>query len=434
MRGDTAHDWIRVPLDVSGIAEGTVVSVHLDLRALAADAGLDPGRVVDPRRVSLHHVRPGGEEERPVQFVPDEQDAADPDSAPDRTSWAGGWPADSVPAAAAQTGDLVWTADADREARYRLVLGSPREGQVVQTPSPPRGLRWFGDDGRTSAADAGPWRVRPVTDRLGAVTVERGDDPVARYHVGEDERPHLYPVWGPAGDVRTGYGLPNDPTGGHDHHTSLWVGHRDVGGTNCWERGGDGEVRHESFDRVFAGPVFAGFVERVRWAAPDRPLLSERRRLRVHGDADRRMLDFELLFEPAGEPVTVGPAPFGFLGLRVAPALSVFGGGGEMRNAGGDLNEACAHRERSPWLDIAGPDGRAVALLDHPANPHHPTPWHCRNGGWAGASPAMYEPLTVEEPTRFRYRLLLHDGDDVEARYAAYATEPAVAVGDPRQI
>jgi hypothetical protein len=419
---------------VSGIAEGTVVSTRLDLRALAADAGLDSGRVVDPRRIRLQHVRPGGEDERPVQFVPDEQDAVDPGSAPDHTSWAGAWPADAVPAAAAQSGTVVWTADADREARYRLVLGSPREGRVVQTPSPPRDLRWFDADGRASAGDPGPWRVRPVTDRLGAVTVERGGDPVARYRVGEDERPHLYPVRGPGGDVRTGYGLPNDPTGDHDHHTSLWVGHRDVGGTNCWERGGDGEVRHESFDRVFAGPVFGGVAQRVRWAAPDRPLLAEQRRLRVHGDDDRRVLDFELTFRPVEDPVTVGPASFGFLGLRVAPELSVFGGGGTVRNAGGDRNEAGAHRERSPWLDISGPDGRAVALFDHPTNPHHPTPWHCRNDGWAGASPTMHDGLTIEEPTRFRYRVLFHDGDDVERRYAAYATEPTVEVGDPRQV
>jgi Family of unknown function (DUF6807) len=121
--------------------------------------------------------------------------------------------------------------------------------------------------------------------------------------------------------------------------------------------------------------------------------------------------------------------------------MTVFDGGGEILNARGDRNERGAHLKRAEWIDQSGPVGQnewaGVAMFDHPANPNHPTVWHCRNDGWAGASFNADGPVKLkadQPPLRLRYRVLLHRGDpvagQVAGRYAEYAAKPTVRLGE----
>jgi hypothetical protein len=145
---------------------------------------------------------------------------------------------------------------------------------------------------------------------------------------------------------------------------------------------------------------------------------------------------------PVQEAVTFGQTSFGFLAARVAQPMTVFDGGGEIRNARGGRNEQGCHLKRAEWIDqsgpIAGGQWNGVAILDHPDNPRHPSGWHCRNDGWAGAAFNMEEPLVLAagQKLALRYRLVLHQGNaesgEVARRFAEFGAKPVVRLGRPR--
>jgi hypothetical protein len=275
----------------------------------------------------------------------------------------------------------------------------------------------------------------------GRVEFFDGPKPVSTYHLGPTpaqvsagdspaRRPFMYPVLGPDGDALTNFGKPHDPTGSHAHHYSLWVAHADVGGVDFWSEQGGAIVSHGEPD-IETGPVFCRLTHATRWVHAGRELLHERRRVTLHrtaGDAD----------------VTLGKTTFGFLAARVARSMSVFDGGGEILTARGGRNERGAHLTRAEWLDQSGPvaEGRwaGVALLDHPANPNHPTLWHCRNDGWAGGAFAGEAPYTIKpgQPLRLSYRVILHRGNaeegEVARRFSEFAAKPVVRIGTAGEL
>jgi hypothetical protein len=75
-----------------------------------------------------------------------------------------------------------------------------------------------------------------------------------------------------------------------------------------------------------------------------------------------------------------------------------------------------------------------IALFDYPDNPGHPTAWHCRNDGWAGAAFNLDRSWTVEQdhPLRLRYRIHLHRHNategEVARRYEEYACKPTTSL------
>jgi hypothetical protein len=288
---------------------------------------------------------------------------------------------------------------------------------------------------------------------------------ITSYHVGPPlanagqpggtRRPFFYPVLGPGGAPLTEFGKPHDPTGSHAHHYSLWIAHASVAGRDFWSEKG-GVVAHDQWDLMEDGPVFCRLVQTTRWVFDKTECLRERRSLTVYpADAQFRLADLDLEYTPAGaQAVELGKTTFGFLAVRVAQSMTPFDGGGEILNARGDRNEQAAHLKRAEWLDQSGPtapasadpdDDRAapplwsgIAVFDHPRNPNHPTVWHCRNDGWAGASFSAEKPCSLKpgERLRLRYRLLLHRGNAEEAQVArhyrdGYAAEAAIHVGEP---
>jgi hypothetical protein len=162
-----------------------------------------------------------------------------------------------------------------------------------------------------------------------------------------------------------------------------------------------------------------------------------------------------LEFAPPGSTATeLGKTPFGFLAVRVAQSMTPFDGGGEIFNARGDRNEQAALWKRAAWIDQSGPiaagsaaasdAGSApplrwggIAMFDHPANVNHPTAWHCRNDGWAGAALNVEGPLTIRpgEPLRLRYRICLHRHNALEGqvaqRYEDYRAQPEIRIAEP---
>jgi len=435
-----------IPIEVAGLPTGSEfvpVTCFIDFTAVLER--LKVAGAVDERSLRLY----AGNAEIPFQF------SASPQARPkERKLLPGTSPAVSLsaeyaagetPAGVRVAGVLTWLA---RGPRYRLSFKVAPEGRLVQVPFPPQNLRAFDAQGRATPVRHFPrMQIRPQWPLDGKVDLYDGRQLVTTYHTGPTQgqaapplrRPFFYPVAGPDGIPLTEFGKPHDPTGSHAHHYSLWIAHGSVSGKDFWsERGG--MIVHEQFELQEDGPVFGRIVQKTRWVHGETEALRERRTLTLYGGPEAfRVLDVDLELSAAGAaPVTLGKSSFGFLAARVAQSMTPFDGGGEILNARGDRSEHGAHLKRAEWIDQSGPISPGlwggVAILDHPSNPNHPTGWHCRDDGWAGASLNLDGPSTIEpgRPLKLRYRVVLHRGNAVQGeiarRFEEYASQPAVTL------
>jgi hypothetical protein len=318
---------------------------------------------------------------------------------------------------------------------------------AVQVPYPPNHFRLLLPDGRVPPVPFAPVaQAAPLAN--GRLEVRIGRDPFFTYVHDPSVRPYFFPFRGPSGDVLTRLGHPHDPTESHRHHRSLWIAHASVGGVDFWHdwRPEAGGIRHLRFPEREQGPVFTRFAEDLEWRSPDEELmLAERRTFTVYGDpSGDRLLDLEIELSAARD-LTLGASPFGFLAFRVAELMTPYDGGGVIRNAEGLLNDALCLKP-SRWADASGPVSEGadaprwagLAILDHPANPVHPTPFYCRNDGWLGAAATGVEERSLREGDhlRLRYRLVAHDGSAgdgsrIEAAWQAFARPPVVRIAGP---
>lgn len=250
------------------------------------------------------------------------------------------------------------------------------------------------------------------------ITFERDGRELTRYHFGPSlRRPFWFPVLGPAGRSLTRLGNIRDPQG-HRHHDSIWISHHDVNGVNFWSNTGDGRIVHRRTIRLEDGDDVAVVETENEWVDDsDQVLLRERRQVDVLPLTDQQwLLIVHLQLEPVEETVTLGKTPFGLMGVRVATSLSVQDGGGMIRNSERAENENAIIGNRARWVDYSGPitqeAAEGITLMDHPANPRHPTKFHVRDDGWMGASLTFDDPFTIERetPLQLCYGLLIHRG------------------------
>lgn len=461
-RPGPARRWFSLPIQVSGLpadAEFVPVSCEVDFSGLLAR--LKVTGAVDERSIRLLRLlNDGGEMPEPVQFVASAQPRARQrrllGGTTPRVSYLSEYAAGETPEVPKTVGELCWIARSGPQgvSRYRLRFGIPRGGRMIQVPFSPQNLRAFDAEGRATPVWWFPrMQIRPQWPLHGEVHVLENNRLVTTYHTGPDaseatapppslRRPFFYPVNGPDDVSLTEFGKPHDPTGSHAHHYSLWIAHASVEGHDFWsERGGI--IAHDQFALLEDGPVLCRLIQKTRWIHDGRLLLRGRREFTVYRATESfRLMDVELQLSPAGsKPVTLGQTTFGLLAVRVAQSMTVFDGGGEILNARGDRNEQNAHLKRATWLDQSGPiaPGKwgGIAIFDHPENPNHPTGWHCRNDGWAGAALNMDRPIAIPsaETLRLRYRILLHRHNaaqgGVARNYEAYRARPAIDLGQP---
>ncbi|HPP51426.1 MAG TPA: PmoA family protein [Thermoguttaceae bacterium] len=312
---------------------------------------------------------------------------------------------------------------------------------------------------------------------------------LTRYHFGPGlQRPFLYPVAGPEGRSLTRMGHPRDPFG-HSHHNSIWISHADVGGVNFWadrDKTPPGRIVCQRIEQYEDGERSAWFLALNVWQdGQGKAVLLERRRIEVQL-VDREhwwiLIDMELA-PPDRGPVTIGQSPFGMIGVRMAKTIGVADGGGRLLNSEGQLGEPAMFRKPARWVDYSGPilpvsppsvesksppsaadpkqpttgpAGQSTApgekrspeltkycagitLMDHPANPGHPTPFHVRSDGWMGASLTLAGPITIQpgQPLRLRYGLWIHPGvpaqAQIDAQWQQFAKSPLPAI-PPRKM
>jgi hypothetical protein len=119
---------------------------------------------------------------------------------------------------------------------------------------------------------------------------------------------------------------------------------------------------------------------------------------------------------------------------RIAMNTGVFDDGNTASGARAAKHEDNTWGKRAAWCDYSGPvNGKTVgiAIFDSPQNPRHPTWWHVRDYGLFAANPFgahYFEKKAVREgdlkvpagkSITFRYRLVLHEGNEKEANIAA---------------
>jgi hypothetical protein len=279
-------------------------------------------------------------------------------------------------------------------------------------------------------------QVEPWPGSQAAFTISARE--TTRYHFGPDlRRPFLYPIVGPGHRSLTRMGHPHDPEG-HSHHNSVWVAHNNVNGDDFWSDKGPGRVVHKRIVRYDDSDDEASLIAINAWVGKgDKVHMTERRKVTVRplgGKDENWLLTLDLQFETPGEPVTLGATPFGMVGVRMAKSIGVNDGGGLIRNSEGNVNEQGpngVYRKRARWVDYSGlirnDEAAGITLLDHPANPNHPSHFHVRNDGWMGASLTLEQPITIEpgQLLRLRYGLFIHGGlpnpRDIEARWGEFA-------------
>lgn len=295
-----------------------------------------------------------------------------------------------------------------------------------------------------------------VQDIGGELVFNAGGSIFTRYrYAGEGlARPYFWPVHGPNGrQVTRSYPMIPDAPGetrDHPHHRSIWVAYGELDGVDAWTEAthtpNHGKTVHVSFEAIASGPVFGGFVERLRWVdSVGWEIMTERREVRAyHLPDDARLLDISVNWtferkDGRGRRYSLGEVHVGdtkeggLVAVRVATSMDAKEAG-KIENGWGGLQEAETWGRRAPWCDYSGPvDGETVgiAAFDHPNNLRFPCYWHVRNYGLMGSNPWSGETFTgnplengavtyrAGQQLTFNYRLCLHKGNAAEGQVAA---------------
>ncbi len=266
---------------------------------------------------------------------------------------------------------------------------------------------------------------------------------VTEYIPDDGPKPYYFPVIGPSGAAMT-RAFPMKKVEGekydHPHHRSLWFTHGKVNGVDFWsEMPGHGRIVETGRPVVTSGPDVGVIRTTDDWLAPDgKKVCEDEREVRFHAGKHARIIDFDVTLKATAGPVTFGDTKEGMFGLRVASSMDVTAKkGGKIVNAEG-IADTKAWGKPSPWVDYTGPvDGNTVgvAILNHPSSFRYPTTWHVRDYGLFAANPFGYHDfgqktsgeyvLPAGKSIRFRYRVILHDGDtasaDLPAAFRAYS-------------
>jgi hypothetical protein len=273
------------------------------------------------------------------------------------------------------------------------------------------------------------------TPRADRIAVQIDGKPYTTFFLAPDgNKPYLYPLSTARGATVTRHfpmeTFPGE-TDDHPHQRGLFFAHGDINGTNFWatEPGSDipnmGRMKLQKAPEAKAGAK-SGTIRAVFDGidAHGRPIMTETRGIVFYSDPRLRTIDYEIEIR-AIERLVFADTKEGTFGIRLATSMTE-DKGGRMVNAEGKETEKNVWGQRSPWVDYYGPvDGRTVgvAIFDNPGNPRYPTYWHVRAYGLFAANifgvrdftgdKTRDGSMTVErgQTIRFRYRVVIHEGD-----------------------
>ena len=238
--------------------------------------------------------------------------------------------------------------------------------------------------------------------------------------------PYFHPVSADGERVLT-WDRPPD----HAWHHGLWFCWKYINGVNYWEHDrqtGRPAGRTRTTDvRIEAGDQHSARILLTlayHPAGDDEVVLSERRRIDITApNAEGEYhIDWTADFTAGQRQVELDRTPpkaqswggYAGLSVRFAKELSdrrATSDAGRIEFGPGDR-----HRSQATFMDYSGVIDNApvgLALLDHPHNPRHPTPWYVIRGpvmGYMNAALLNDEPMTLAPGGKMtlRYRVIVH--------------------------
>lgn len=268
-------------------------------------------------------------------------------------------------------------------------------------------------------------------------------------------KPYMHPLRSAGGIVVTrGFPMRRDILGestDHPHHRALYYAHGDINGVDFWseaefEEKAPVEVKGKQYsasEHLPHGRTVLAKIEGVRGGAdagslrarfnlvgPDNRVLAEQAQAYTfRGDSSTRTIDCEFTVHALQVSVKMGDTKEGTFAVRLVKALEE--PAVRMTDSEGRVGEKQIWGKRANWVDYSGTvEGKKVdiAIFDNPCNPKHPTYWHARGYGLFAVNP-FGEHDFYNDPKRdgsisvppggfltFRYRVLIHDGDALEAK------------------
>jgi hypothetical protein len=276
--------------------------------------------------------------------------------------------------------------------------------------------------------------VGQVPDKI---DIDLDGKPFTTFHSGAAEgKPYLAPVRSASGKIVTRR-FPMEMSEGesrdHLHHRGLWFSYDDVNGVKFWEN--DPSYKDPRTGRIVATKADWRPASKTLEGVFDwndhggKTVLVEHRVMVFRSTATLRIIDFDITLT-APEKVVFGDTKEGAFAIRLADALSEKSGSGKMENAEGKQGMANVWGKRSNWVDYSGSiDGEklGVAIFDNPSNPGYPVRWHARDYGlfalnpWGQhafdpAIPEAHATLDAGASLRFRWRVVIHQGDAASAQ------------------
>lgn len=249
----------------------------------------------------------------------------------------------------------------------------------------------------------------------------------------------------------------------HPHHVGNWMNYGDVNGLDFWnnseaipekDRQHYGSISHKKVERAEGGET-SGILEVVNeWTSPDGVvLLLEQCRFDFTVLGSSRIIDRTTTLKALDQEVSFKDNKEGMFAVRVArelelpsekPAIftDVYGNPTETKvldNTGVNGNYLSSEGiegmdvwgTRARWMELYSTiDNEEVSLVifDHPDNVGYPTYWHARAYGLFAANPlgqsifsngeqVLDFKLGPNESVSFKYRLLVHSGDQLSEDY-----------------
>ncbi len=277
----------------------------------------------------------------------------------------------------------------------------------------------------TSSVSAGEFSWEKTDGRV-ALTAA-GKTVWAFNHGADATKPYFHPLTLQGGSSMTWLRPPD-----HIWHCGLWFSWKFMNKVNYWEEdkstGKPAGLTLWSNVVVETHPDFSARIAMdVTYAPPGQAaVLTERRVIEVSAPAadGAYTIDWDAKFTAGAQPVVLEATP-------VNPARTAGGYGGLIWRVAADLKDwqavsdsgkkdLAAHGEPARALDFSGIlDGKpaGIAILDHPDNRGHPTPWFLRLDpkkpyGLHGPGILFNGPLTIEAGATMplRYRAVIHPG------------------------
>lgn len=373
----------------AGVTERVDTPVRIDLRVSRLGPGLVRGLEGGPRAVTLRELRDGSAASSTVVAQLDV-------------------PANESSAGPVSTVRLTFILPG------RTAAGTSRRFRIE--PEAPRTVK-------------GPWSLSDP--RTGSVELRHLDHPVFRYNVAPVSHPdfpavqsrsaYLHPAYSPSGVLVTA----DYSKKSHGHHRGFFFAYTktDFGGghPDFWNiHRGTAKIVCDRVEETTAGPVLARLVTRHRWEAEGLgTALQERWELEAYDIPDSRFWMFDLTTTQQATQKPLDLPPYRYGGMTYRGADSFYEGPLDVLTSEG-LDRVRGDQKPARWVDLTGVAGdgsgryAGAVILDHPTNLHHPTVVriHPTKIPFFVFTPAHDVKVTLptDRPTKFRYRVVIHDG------------------------